>query len=98
RGLRDLLRLGTCRHSPTSGATSGAVTRSCAICGVWLRLTGRRQGGSLIGTVTASRLGAVIALCIVSGCGGVDKNGDDNTPPTAPGGLQATAPDPQHVQ
>jgi len=54
----------------------------------------------LIGNVTTSRFGAVIVLCIISGCDlvGVDKNSDDNTPPTAPSGLQATAPDPQQVQ
>jgi len=49
---------------------------------------------------SASRLGVLIAVCFLSACDlvGVNKTTDDNTPPATPTGLQATAPDPQHVQ
>ncbi|HEY7378958.1 MAG TPA: fibronectin type III domain-containing protein, partial [Steroidobacteraceae bacterium] len=54
----------------------------------------------MIINVSAVRFSALVAVCFLSACDlvGVNKNNDDNTPPATPTGLQATAPDPQHVQ
>ena len=54
----------------------------------------------LIINASVSRLGAIVAVCLVSACDlvGVEKNNDDNIAPGAPTGLQATAPDGTHVQ
>ena len=47
-----------------------------------------------------SRLGVIVAACLISACDlvGVESNNDDNIAPAAPTGLQATAPDGTHVQ
>jgi hypothetical protein len=54
----------------------------------------------LIINASMSRLGVIVAACLISACDlvGVEKNNDDNTAPAAPTGLQATAPDGTHVQ